>query len=119
MLQTRLRPSTQLRPLTTAHLAQTMALIELSAAELDQKIQSELAKNPALEVNDPRRCPVCDRQYAENGPCPRCHPVSTHDPDQPIIFVSPRYDLCIHAAIRMTIKRGIYSMQKRIYQPMC
>ena len=30
-----------------------MALIELSAVELDQKIQSELAKNPALEVKDP------------------------------------------------------------------
>lgn len=92
MLQTRLRPSTQLRPLTTAHLAQTMALIELSAAELDQKIQSELAKNPALEVNDPRRCPVCDRQYAGNGHCPRCHPAQTPEPDQPIIFVSPRFD---------------------------
>jgi RNA polymerase sigma-54 factor len=92
MLQTRLRPSTQIRPLTTAHLAQTMALIELSAAELDQKIQSELAKNPALEVKDARRCPVCDRQFADNGPCPRCHPAQTNEPDQPIIFVSPRYD---------------------------
>lgn len=92
MLQTRLRPSTQLRPLTTAHLAQTMALIELSAVELDQKIQSELAKNPALEVKDARRCPVCDRQYSDNGPCPRCHPAQTQQPDQPIIFVSPRYD---------------------------
>jgi RNA polymerase sigma-54 factor len=92
MLQTQLRPSTQLRPLTTAHLAQTMALIELSAVELDQKIQSELANNPALEVKDPRRCPMCDRQYSENGPCPRCHPAQTQMPDQPIIFVSPRYD---------------------------
>ncbi len=92
MLQTRIRPSTQLRPLTTAHLAQTMALIELSAVELDQKIQSELAKNPALEVKDPRRCPVCDRQYSDNGPCPRCHPAQSPEPDQPIVFVSPRYD---------------------------
>jgi RNA polymerase sigma-54 factor len=92
MLQTQLRPSTQLRPLTTAHLAQTMALIELSAVELDQKIQSELSKNPALEVKDPRRCPVCDRMYANEGPCPRCHPVRTKEPDQPIVFVSPRYD---------------------------
>jgi RNA polymerase sigma-54 factor len=92
MLQTRLRPSTQLRPLTTAHLAQTMALIELSAEELEQKVQAELAKNPALEVKDARRCTVCKRQYADNGPCPRCHPAQTQQPDQPIIFVSPRYD---------------------------
>ncbi|MFL7891445.1 MAG: RNA polymerase sigma-54 factor [Anaerolineales bacterium] len=92
MLQTRLSPSTQLRPLTTAHLAQTMALIELSAVELEQKVQAELAKNPALEVKDTRRCPVCKKQYSENGPCPRCHPTQTPRPDQPIIFVSPRYD---------------------------
>jgi DNA-directed RNA polymerase specialized sigma54-like protein len=92
MLQTHLRPSTQLRPMTTAHLAQTMALIELSAVELEQKIQAELAKNPALEVKDARRCSVCDRQYSENGPCPRCHPTHGETPDQPIVFVSPRYD---------------------------
>ncbi len=92
MLQTQLRPSTQLRPLTTAHLAQTMALIELSAVELEQKVQAELSNNPALEVKDARRCPVCKRQFAENGPCPRCHPTPNQQPDQPIIFVSPRYD---------------------------
>jgi RNA polymerase sigma-54 factor len=92
MLQTRLSPSTQLRPLTTAHLAQTMALIELSAVELEQKVQAELSQNPALEVKDTRRCPVCKNQYSENGPCPRCHPAQTPRPDQPIIFVSPRYD---------------------------
>ena len=92
MLQTQLRPSTQLRPLTTAHLAQTMALIELSAVELEQKVQAELAKNPALGVKDARRCPVCERQYADKGPCPRCHPAQTQQPDQPIVFVSPRYD---------------------------
>jgi len=92
MLQTNLRPSTQLRPLTTAHLAQTMALIELSAVELEQKVQAELAKNPALEVKDVRRCPVCDRQYSDKGPCPRCHPAHNQQTDQPIVFVSPRYD---------------------------
>lgn len=92
MLQTRLSPSTQLRPLTTAHLAQTMALIELSAMELEQKVEAELARNPALEVKDPRQCPVCKRQYSESGPCPRCNPAQAPRPDQPIIFVSPRYD---------------------------
>jgi RNA polymerase sigma-54 factor len=69
-----------------------MALIELSAEELEQKVQAELAKNPALEVKDARRCTVCKRQYADNGPCPRCHPAQTQQPDQPIVFVSPRYD---------------------------
>ena len=51
------RQRTQLRPQTTAHLAQTMALLELSAVELHQKIDAELAKNPALEIIDEARCP--------------------------------------------------------------
>jgi RNA polymerase sigma-54 factor len=92
MLQTHIRPSTQIRPLTTAHLAQTMALIELSASELEQKVQAELAKNPALEVKDARRCSICKRQITTNSLCPRCHPAQTDDPEQPIVFVSPRYD---------------------------
>lgn len=92
MLQTHIRPVTQIRPLTTAHLAQTMALMELSAVELEQKVQAELSKNPALEVKDARRCPVCERQYSENGPCPRCHPVQPQGLDQPIVFVSPRFE---------------------------
>lgn len=92
MLQTQIRPTTQIRPLTTAHLAQTMALIELSAAELEQKVNAELSENPALEVNDTRRCAMCDHQITDSGLCPRCNPAQTENPEQPIIFVSPRYD---------------------------
>jgi len=44
--------STSIRPLTTAHLAQTMSLLELTAEELRQKIEGELAENPALELGD-------------------------------------------------------------------
>jgi RNA polymerase sigma-54 factor len=92
MLQTHIRPTTQIKPLTTAHLAQTMALIELSAVELEQKVNAELAKNPALEVKDTRRCSICDHQITESGICPRCNPPQSKQPEQPIIFVSPRYD---------------------------
>ena len=92
MLQTHIRPTTQIKPLTTAHLAQTMALIELTAADLEQRVNAELAKNPALEVKDTRRCPICDRQITDKGLCPRCSPIQSENPDQPIIFVSPRYD---------------------------
>lgn len=92
MLQTHIRPTTQIKPLTTAHLAQTMALIELTAAELEQKVNAELAKNPALEVKDTRRCSLCDHQFTDNGICPRCNPPRSNQPEQPIIFVSPRYD---------------------------
>jgi RNA polymerase sigma-54 factor len=89
---THLRPTTALRPLTTAHLAQTMALLELSAAELDQKIEAALAKNPALELRDTRRCPVCGMTYPETGACPRCAASHATGIDQPVVFVSPRQD---------------------------
>ena len=50
-----------IKPLTTAHLAQTMTLLGMTSAELSQKIESELAKNPALELVEDRRCPTCRR----------------------------------------------------------
>jgi RNA polymerase sigma-54 factor len=89
---THLRHTTSLRPLTTAHLAQTMALLELSAAELDQKIESSLAKNPALELRDTRHCPACGLAFPESGACPRCTASHATGLDQPVVFVSPRQD---------------------------
>ena len=53
------RPS--LRPMTTAHLAQTMTLLELTTGELQQKIDNALASNPALELIEEPRCPRCHR----------------------------------------------------------
>jgi len=79
-----------LRPLTTAHLAQTMSLLCLTAAELRQQIDSELAANPALELVEERRCPTCHRLLPGRSACPVC---SLPKPDQngePIVFVSPR-----------------------------
>ena len=87
-----LRPVTALRPLTTAHLAQTMTLLEMNAAELDQKIEADLASNPALEIKDTRCCPQCRRPSLESGLCPRCNASHNLSKDEPIIFVSPRQD---------------------------
>ncbi len=79
-----------IRPLTTAHLAQTMSLLSLTAAELRQQIDSELAGNPALELVDERRCPTCHRLLPAKSACPVCsHPAQTA-PDEPIVFISPR-----------------------------
>lgn len=54
--------SHSLRPLTTAHLAQTMTLLGLTALELRQKVEAELAANPALELVNEHRCPTCHRR---------------------------------------------------------
>lgn len=83
-----LSTSTDVRPLTTAHLAQTMHLLELSTSELAEKISSELASNPALEIVQDRRCPNCRRPLRTPGKCPVC---AAHDGTEgPIVYLTPR-----------------------------
>ncbi len=80
-----------LRPVTTAHLAQTMTLLNQTVDELYEQIQKELA-NPALELVEERRCPTCHRLMPQAGACPVCsHPVSMNA-EEPVVFVSPRED---------------------------
>ncbi len=78
------------RPLTTAHLAQTMTLLTLTADELRQQIDSELAGNPALELIEERRCPTCHRILTEPGKCPVCSVPSNPETNEPVVFLSPR-----------------------------
>ncbi len=84
--------STALHPLTTAHLATTMTLMSLTAEELFQKIEAELAANPALELGEERRCPTCRRALVQPGPCPVCSRPSGVNQEEPIVFVSSRED---------------------------
>ena len=90
-----LHQTTSLHPLTTAHLAVTMSLLELCAAELSQKIEAELANNPALELKEIQRCPICHRILIDAGLCPRCTLPKQLCSDEPIVFVSPRDDFHI------------------------
>ncbi|MGH2627219.1 MAG: hypothetical protein ACRDHY_11265, partial [Anaerolineales bacterium] len=77
-----------LRPLTTAHLAQTMTLLALSNQELREKVLAEVAENPALELTEDRVCPGCQRHLHGSGPCPACSSQSAQG--QAIVFLSPR-----------------------------
>jgi len=86
---------TATKPVTTAHLAQTMTLMGLTAAELRQKIEAALAANPALELIEERRCPNCGRPLPRTGPCPVCSRPTIPESDQPIVFVSPREDFFV------------------------
>jgi RNA polymerase sigma-54 factor len=81
-----------LRPQTTAHLAQTMALLELTTMELHQKIEAELARNPALEIIEEFRCPTCHRMLYNNRPCPICSNAQSGSPEQPIVYLSSHED---------------------------
>jgi RNA polymerase sigma-54 factor len=77
-----------LRPLTTAHLAQTMSMLVLSNQELRDRVIAELASNPALEIQDERVCPGCKRVLRGTIRCPVCTQKSKHD--EPLVFLSPR-----------------------------
>jgi RNA polymerase sigma-54 factor len=77
-----------LRPVATAHLAQTMSLLALPNVELREKVMEELANNPALEWIDERACPSCHRRLPAGGLCPRCSLPTA--PDGPVVFISPR-----------------------------
>jgi len=81
-----------IKPLTTAHLAQTMTLLGMTSAELKQKIESELAKNPALELINDLRCPSCKRLLRDPGPCPVCSRPKMKTEDEPIVFISSPSD---------------------------
>ncbi|MCC6148527.1 MAG: hypothetical protein IT308_13290 [Anaerolineaceae bacterium] len=80
------------RPATTAHLAQTMTMLSLTAEELKQQIESELASNPALELIHERRCPTCHRLLPKQGVCPICSQPAPFNANEPVVFVSPRDD---------------------------
>lgn len=79
-----------IRPLTTAHLAQTMSLLSLTAVELRQQIEQELSSNPALELVEERRCPSCHRLLSGNSICPVCSQPKGDSSEEPIVFISPR-----------------------------
>ncbi len=81
-----------LRPQTTAHLAQTMALLELTTAELHQKVEAELARNPALELVEEFRCPTCHKILHNHGPCPTCTSSLGSSAEQPIVYLSSHED---------------------------
>lgn len=79
-------------PMTSAHIAQTMTLLYMTSTELLQTIDVELSENPALELINERRCPMCGRKLPPQGPCSICSQPKTLDPDETIVFVSPRDD---------------------------
>lgn len=84
--------SHSLRVIPTAHLAQTMTLLGLSVQELQQKIETELANNPALELVPERRCPTCRRKLPPRGVCPVCSKPVSENRAEPIVFLSDRAD---------------------------
>ncbi len=80
----------KLSPQTTAHLAQTMTLLNMNFGELNQEINKALNENPALVVREERRCPTCGHVLSEGQLCPICTKPKTGSSDETIVFVSAR-----------------------------
>ena len=81
---------------TSAHLAQTMTMLSMSSEEIREKIEGELAKNPALELVEERICPTCKRKLPETGKCPICSSQQLDHEEENIIFVSPKDDFAFY-----------------------
>ena len=77
--------------LATAHIAQTMSLLSLNVDELGEKINTILAENPVIELNEPTHCPQCGRPLHNTRLCPVCS--QSQNGDEPIVFLSPRWDV--------------------------
>ena len=101
-----------LRPLTTAHLAQTMTLLQLSSLELKQKVEAEISSNPAIEVTDYSTCPSCSRPLPGDHPCPICNGNFDNLEDAPIIFISPRSDFLVPGKVTHKLEES--SPEERI-----
>ena len=99
-----------LRPLTSAHLAQTMTLLSQTVDELRQQIESELSANPALELIEERYCPHCHRLLPGKGTCPVCSRPQNANADEPVVFISPSDDFYVHSdATTEDLPEDIYS----------
>lgn len=80
------------RPVVTAHLAQTMSLLEMTRQELHEKLTGDLADNPALELLEERRCPTCGRALGGARLCSVCSYAGNLTPEEPLVFVAHAAD---------------------------
>ena len=80
----------KISPQTTAHLAQTMTLLNMNFGELNQEINKALNENPALVVREERRCPGCGYVLTEGQLCPICTKPKNGNADETIVFISAR-----------------------------
>jgi len=65
------------------------AILEMSSLQLQERIEQELANNPALELAEELVCPVCHALLGQ-GRCPNCgYPSYTAPPAADLPFVEP------------------------------
>ena len=80
----------KIQPQTTAHLAQTMTLLNMNLGELNQEINRALNENPALVVKEERHCPSCNHILHEGQICTFCTRPRSSSATESIVFISAR-----------------------------
>ena len=80
--------TTRLHTHFTAQLAQTARLLPLPMADLTTLIETELARNPALEIVTDSRCATCGRRLKTLA-CPSCARRPARG-DEPQVFLAAR-----------------------------
>jgi len=81
--------SVEIRPIPTAHLTTTMSLLVLNISELQEKIISEMASNPAIDIVEGHFCPNCQRPLLDSAHCPICSRPKDLDNSNPIVLYLP------------------------------
>ena len=71
-----------------------MTFLNMPAEEIKDKVDSEVANNPALEYIDERICPYCHRPLGPSGYCARCF-AEKNVSEENVYFVSPRDELAV------------------------
>jgi len=80
----------EIKPQITAHLAQAMTLLGMGNDEVEEEIQKNLAKNPALESDEINHCAICGCEIGFGELCKKClHDQLNHDA-QYLTFVSTK-----------------------------
>lgn len=76
----------------TAHLAQTMTLLNMNVDDIRQEIERTLSENPALIVEEHHFCPTCKHMLTEGQICSVCSKPKILTSDEAVVFISPRSD---------------------------
>ncbi len=85
-----IQSKTETKPQATAHLAQTMTLLNMGNGEVEEEIQKNLAENPALEVDEINHCAICGAEISFGSLCKNCMNNQLKQDVQYLTFVSTR-----------------------------
>ena len=89
-------------------------LLQQTNLELELDIREEVAQNPALEIEETRRCSVCGEILLDGQPCMTCIARKVEDSDRESIRSEKRRYLLVFPSLRQrercpaSLRLGVY-----------